>query len=41
MLSGILLVLLGLIFIYVWLAKTGIFQKVGDFVIKLFNSFKQ
>jgi hypothetical protein len=39
--AGILLVLLGLIFIYVLLAKAGIFQRVGDFVIKFFNSFKQ
>jgi hypothetical protein len=39
--AGILLVLLGLIFIYVLLAKTGVFQRVGDFVIKFFSSFKQ
>lgn len=41
MIAGILLVLLGLIFIYVLLAKAGVFQRVGDFVIKFFNSFKQ
>lgn len=40
-LAGILLVLLGLILIYVWLAKAGVFQRVGDFVVKFFHSFKQ